>query len=117
MLGTYSNERFFFKIFVLRFMESTSYEHTEPIRTHIKYASTHLKYTTILHLIETLRIFWETKYVNRLANGYYNVRFDVITAVTIKNAVFRDVALCRSNVYLVCSHLLTLVPRSRIFLL
>jgi hypothetical protein len=47
-------------------------------------------------------------------------RFEVFTAVTMKNAVFWDVALCRSCVnqrFAVCCHLLTLVARSRIFLL
>jgi hypothetical protein len=64
------------------------------------------------------------------------VRFEVFTAVTMKNAVFWDVAPCRSCVnrrfggtyrlHLLdreirargtsCIHLLTLVPRSRIFL-
>jgi hypothetical protein len=56
-------------------------------------------------------------------------RFEVFTAVTMKNAVFWDVAPCRSCVnrrfggtYLlhlqsaVCSHLLSLILRSRIFL-
>jgi hypothetical protein len=40
----------------------------------------------------------------------YCVRFEVFTAVTMKNAVFWDVTPC------VCRRLLTLVPRSRIFL-
>jgi hypothetical protein len=44
-------------------------------------------------------------------NGGADVRFEVIMAVTMKNAVFCDVELCSG-----CSHLLTLVPRSRIFL-
>jgi hypothetical protein len=56
------------------------------------------------------------------------VRFEVFTAVTMKNAVFRDVASCSScvnrgvggtyrlNFQFGCSHLLTLAPRSRIFL-
>jgi hypothetical protein len=37
------------------------------------------------------------------------LRFEIFTAVIMKNAVFWDVAA-------ICSHLLTLVPRSRIFL-
>jgi hypothetical protein len=58
-----------------------------------------------------------------------SVRFEVFTAVTMKNAVLWDVAPCRSCVNRrfggmyrlhlqagVCSHLLMLVPRSRIFL-
>jgi hypothetical protein len=39
------------------------------------------------------------------------IRFEVSTAVTMKNAVFWDVAPCRYCV----KHLLTLPPRSRIF--
>jgi hypothetical protein len=53
----------------------------------------------------------------------HNVRFEVFTTVTMKNAVFWDVAAggylikrrC-SDSAAVCSHLLTLVPRSLIFL-
>jgi hypothetical protein len=74
-------------------------------------------------------------------NIFKLVRFEVFTSVTMKNAVFLDVAQCRSCVnrrfgeeliasifrvekYIagcfstgdsVCSHLLTLVPRSRNF--
>jgi hypothetical protein len=59
---------------------------------------------------------------------YSPVRFEVFTTVTMKNAVFWDVAPCRSwvkrrfggmyhfHLQGGCSHLLTLVPRSRIFL-
>jgi hypothetical protein len=57
---------------------------------------------------------------------YTYVGFEVFTAVTMKTAVFWDVALCRSSVnrrfrgtyrlHLQGSHLLTLVPRSRTFL-
>jgi hypothetical protein len=42
-----------------------------------------------------------------------DIRFDVFTAVTMKNAVFWDVAPCR---YCVDTHVLTLVHRSRIFI-
>jgi hypothetical protein len=51
-------------------------------------------------------------------NGMYFVRFEVFTAVTMKNAVFWDVTPCCSslNYWTAWSHLLTLVPRSRIFL-
>jgi hypothetical protein len=57
-----------------------------------------------------------------------SVRFEFFTAVTMKNAVFWDVAPCRSCVNRLfggtyrlhlqggCSHLLTLVPRFQIFL-
>jgi hypothetical protein len=40
------------------------------------------------------------------------VRSEISTAVTMKNAVFRDVALWSLSVY---GHLLALVPHSRIF--
>jgi hypothetical protein len=58
-------------------------------------------------------------------NIHLFVRFEVFTALTMKNAVFWDVAPCRScvsrsfggtySLHLKSSHLLTLVPRSRIF--
>jgi hypothetical protein len=59
-----------------------------------------------------------------LPNPFQSVRFEAFTAVTMKNVVYWYVALCRSCVNRlhlptggsVCSHLLTLVPRSRIFL-
>jgi hypothetical protein len=52
--------------------------------------------------------------------GINYVRSEVFTAVTMKNAVFWDVAPCRSCVNrrfggTYCSHLFTLFPRSRIF--
>jgi hypothetical protein len=65
--------------------------------------------------------------VSRVDHGHfhqilsYYVRFEVFTAVTMKNAFFWDVAPCRSCVKRhfggtsVCSHLLKLVPRLRIF--
>jgi hypothetical protein len=73
--------------------------------------------------------------VKHKLNRYIFVRFDVFTAVTMKNAVFWDVTPCRYCVNRrfggtyrlhlpgikirdsVCSHLLTLVPRFRIFIL
>jgi hypothetical protein len=87
-----------------------------------------------LKFFEHKNLFWNRK------TCLYCVRFEVFTAVTMKNAVFWDVAPCRacmnrrfggtyclhlqgikirergSSVTRVCSHLLTLVPCSRNFI-
>jgi hypothetical protein len=100
-----------------------------------------------------LRENWGKQIRENIMTNYIFVKCEVFTAVTMKNAVFWDVALCRScvnrrfegtyrlhlqgiktaseklawtggcrlswvfsTVGSICSHLLTLVPRSRIFL-
>jgi hypothetical protein len=50
------------------------------------------------------------------ARQYVHVRFEVFMAVTMKNAVFWDVAPCRYCANNVSSHLLMLVPHSQIFI-
>jgi hypothetical protein len=91
--------------------------YSEPI-LHLRhiFQITQAKYFSFLLRWEVKFKFLPTSFRSRLlpfAECYIYIRFEVFTAVTMKNAVFWDVAPCRSCVN---RHLLTLVPRSRIFL-